>query len=425
MSNHQANGVSAASFAATLAFMIVGAIAPALAGPVASVSRTSVTFGHIPSGFISTVQPVFLTNTGDAPLILSGRSITGVHASDFTVAGACTATMTLPPNSRCRLDFTMQATGGGSRSAIFSLQSDSVPPSPDIALDGLLDNLGLYLPALPAPAWVDFPPQGIGTNASPQTMTISNPGLVNFRISSIGLVGGNSGDFTLASTCVVDARLSAGGSCDATIGFVPTASGPRSTELVLGLSVGTNNGLYAFSVTGVGGAGGPSPTLTVVEYHHAAFDHYFITPVPAEIALLDAHAPPFQDWSRTGFSFNVYPNAGAPAGSVAICRFFNDHFFPKSSHFYAAHGFGCEATIAQFPDWGLEDDQLFDTMLPDAATGACPAGTIPVYRMYNQGMGNAPNHRFVTSLAERQKMIDQGFAAEGAGAIGVGMCVPP
>ena len=39
-----------------------------------------------------------------------------------------------------------------------------------------------------------------------------------------------------------------------------------------------------------------------------------------------------------------------------------------------AHGFGCEATIAQFPDWTLEDDKLFNTMLPDATTGACPAG---------------------------------------------------
>jgi hypothetical protein len=168
-------------------------------------------------------------------------------------------------------------------------------------------------------------------------------------------------------------------------------------------------------------AAGP-PTVTVVEYHNAVFDHYFITPKPDEITLLDAHAPPFQDWARTGFSFNAYVNAGAPSGSVAICRFFNDHFAPKSSHFYAAHGFGCEATIAQFPDWREEDDQLFNTMLPDA-TGACPGGTIPVYRLYNDGRGGAPNHRFVTSLAERQKMLDQGFVAEGAG-IGVGMCVP-
>jgi hypothetical protein len=169
-------------------------------------------------------------------------------------------------------------------------------------------------------------------------------------------------------------------------------------------------------------AAGP-PLVTVVEYHHAVFDHYFITPVTAEIALLDAHAPPFQDWSRTGFSFNAYAKTGAPAGSNAICRFFNDHFAPKSSHFYAPHGLGCEATLAQFPDWRLEDDNLFDAMLPDGTSGACPAGTIPVYRLYNNGMGAAPNHRFVTSLTERQNMIDQGFVAEGAG-IGVGMCVP-
>jgi hypothetical protein len=178
---------------------------------------------------------------------------------------------------------------------------------------------------------------------------------------------------------------------------------------------------FAGATASVTTPAGP-PTVTVVEYHHAVFDHYFITPVPDEITLLDAHAPPFQDWSRTGFSFNAYAKSAPPAGSVAICRFFNSTFAPKSSHFYAAHGFGCEATIAQFPDWGLEDDKLFNTMLPDA-TGACPAGTTPLYRMYNNGMGGAPNHRFVTSLTERQKMLDQGFVAEGAG-IGVGMCVP-
>ena len=58
-----------------------------------------------------------------------------------------------------------------------------------------------------------------------------------------------------------------------------------------------------------------------------------------------------------------------------------------------------------------------------SAAGADFAGTVPVYRLYNNGMGNAPNHRFVTSLAERQNMINLGWVAEGAG-IDVGMCVP-
>jgi Repeat of unknown function (DUF5648) len=165
------------------------------------------------------------------------------------------------------------------------------------------------------------------------------------------------------------------------------------------------------------------PTVTVVEYHHATFDHYFVTPVPAEIALLDAHAPPFQDWSRTGFTFNVYVNATAPPGSVAICRLFNETFAPKSTHFYGPKGGSCDLTLALFPGWTLEDDKLFNAMLSDM-TGACPTGTIPVYRLYNNGMGGAPNHRFVTSLTERQNMVNQGWSPEGNG-IGVETCVPP
>jgi D-alanyl-D-alanine carboxypeptidase len=65
-------------------------------------------------------------------------------------------------------------------------------------------------------------------------------------------------------------------------------------------------------------------------------------------------------------------------------------------------------------DWGLEDDKFFNTMLPDS-TGTCPAGTVPVYRLYNAGMGGGPNHRFVTSQTERQTMHNNEFVAEGNG----------
>ncbi len=214
---------------------------------------------------------------------------------------------------------------------------------------------------------------------------------------------------------------------DATVDFAGVDMSSYVALPTDGLNALDRNGIVIQNLaTNFAGASGtvvpPPPTVPVIEYHHAAFDHYFITPVPAEIALLDARAPPFEDWSRTGFSFNAYVNATAPVASVAICRFFNSSFAPKSSHFYAAKGFGCEDTLALFPDWRLEDDKLFNEQLP-AADGTCPAGTVPVYRLYNRGMGGAPNHRFVTSLAERQKMIDQNFVPEGNG-IGVGMCAP-
>jgi hypothetical protein len=57
------------------------------------------------------------------------------------------------------------------------------------------------------------------------------------------------------------------------------------------------------------------------------------------------------------------------------------------------------------------------------ANGNCPSGTIPVYRLYNNGQGGAPNHRFTTSDQTRVQMLANGYSAEGAG-IGVGMCAP-
>jgi hypothetical protein len=157
--------------------------------------------------------------------------------------------------------------------------------------------------------------------------------------------------------------------------------------------------------------------VTVVEYYNSAFGHYFITPDVGEIAILDTRVPPFQDWSRTGYSFVAYESGAAPAGSVSICRFFNSSFAPKSSHFYAPKGLGCEQTLASFPDWHMENDNLFKAMLPNAG-GACPGATVPIHRMYNNGLTGAPNHRFVTTLAERQVMLDRGHVSEG-----VGMCV--
>ena len=160
----------------------------------------------------------------------------------------------------------------------------------------------------------------------------------------------------------------------------------------------------------------PVGRATAVEYYNAAFAHYFITANADEIGKLDAGI--IAGWQRTGLAFDVYTTA-AP-GAVAVCRFFSASFAPKSSHFYAPRGFGCEAVLGSTV-WQFEGDVFF-TALPDAS-GACPAGNVPVYRLYNNGQGGAPNHRFTISEAVQLDMIAEGYIPEGAGT-GVGMCSP-
>lgn len=167
----------------------------------------------------------------------------------------------------------------------------------------------------------------------------------------------------------------------------------------------------------------PSPAAPVVakvaaiEYHYAAFDHYFITAIPNEISALDGGM--FPGWMRTGEAFNVYSNPSV--GSASVCRFFSTSFAPKSSHFYTPDAGEC-AIVNQNGGWLLEGD-VMSAPVPDQA-GNCLAGTQPVYRLYNNGQGAAPNHRYTTSLAIRSQMLAQGWIAEGYGNVGVIMCSP-
>ena len=48
-------------------------------------------------------------------------------------------------------------------------------------------------------------------------------------------------------------------------------------------------------------------------------------------------------------------------------------------------------------------------VMPNA--GVCPIG-VKLYRLYNNAQGGAANHRYTTSLAIRQQMINQGFVPE-------------
>ncbi len=177
------------------------------------------------------------------------------------------------------------------------------------------------------------------------------------------------------------------------------------------------------------GSGAPTtqaPILTVVEYRHASFGHYFVTAIANEIAQLDAGV--FAGWQRTGQTFKVF--GGSPAmlpQGTEVCRFFSTSFAPKSSHFYTPVASEC-AVVKQNPDWQFEA-VVFNVM--DASgvlgtPGTCnnAVGPQPLYRLYNDGQSGAPNHRYTTSLLIRADMIANGWIPEGFGSLGVIGCVP-
>ncbi len=169
----------------------------------------------------------------------------------------------------------------------------------------------------------------------------------------------------------------------------------------------------------------PSAGRVAVEFLRASEGDYFMTSDAGEIALLDAGA--FPGWQRTGESFGVAP-AGARGfeGATPVCRFYGRPAAGIDSHFYSASPAECAFVADRYAAaWQLESLEVFAVARPDATSGACPAGTFPVYRLFN-GRANA-NHRYVTSLALRATMIAAGWIPEGDGPSQVAMCslAPP
>ncbi len=169
----------------------------------------------------------------------------------------------------------------------------------------------------------------------------------------------------------------------------------------------------------------PTPVLldyilspkSVVEYYNATLDHYFMTLLDVEVTDLDTGV--FSGWARTGLSFKAWPLA--KDGTSPVCRF----YIPPAdgdSHFYSASPAECDDVYSRFPDFVRESPEVMHIALPDLATGACPASTIPVFRLWNARADS--NHRYTTDPAVKAAMIAKGYVAEGYGPDGVAMCAP-
>jgi hypothetical protein len=145
-------------------------------------------------------------------------------------------------------------------------------------------------------------------------------------------------------------------------------------------------------------AANPDGIAVAVEFYNANLRHYFLSTDPVEIDNLDSGRT--AGWVRTGLRFLVYDHQ-AP-GTNAVCRFYRAPSF-GDSHFYSASPQECAQTAAAHPvDWVYESASVFYVKLPDATSGACAAGTMPVYRFFNS---QTTNHRYTVERFIRDDMV--------------------
>jgi hypothetical protein len=274
----------------------------------------------------------------------------------------------------------------------FSTYLDLAAPGGDISRNGQNDSIVSTWNDGKTNAGTPIYGQGDGTSfATPHVAGVAalmlavNPGLLPAQIKA--LMAQTVSPFAAGSDCVTQNICGAG--------IVNAFGAVKAAQAVLNQQVVT----------------------PVVEFYNASQDHYFITSTVQEINDLDNGVQ--VGWKRTGNAFNAY--AAMALGFEPACRF----YIPPAngdSHFYSASTVECAQTAAKFPFFYYEAPNVFYIALPDIATGACPSGTTPVYRVWDNRVDS--NHRYMTSLTVRATMVAAGWITEGYGPNQVIMCAP-
>jgi len=204
--------------------------------------------------------------------------------------------------------------------------------------------------------------------------------------------------------------------------IVPLANGLPSSPVTLP----KGGGRYVLSAAGLSICndlasciGGALPyTGTLVEYHNALLDHYFMTLDGPEARGIDLGAAG-PGWTRTGAAYQVFADGtAAPFQFQGVCRFYGTPRIGPNSHFYTIDPRECSDVQAD-PGWTLESAGAFVAQEPLTRSGSGPyerycASGRTLYRLYNNRFAqNDSNHWYVADLALYQSMQAQGWKGEG------------
>jgi hypothetical protein len=124
-----------------------------------------------------------------------------------------------------------------------------------------------------SPASLVFASQNVGSTSVAQNVTLTNTGTAELSITSVGLIGANSGDFTQTNTC---GSVTAGAICGISVTFTPTAAGTRTASVSITDNAAGSPQAISLSGTGVQPATPPG-TYPIVVNAVCATDSHSLT----------------------------------------------------------------------------------------------------------------------------------------------------
>jgi sugar lactone lactonase YvrE len=215
-------------------------------GPLASVSPSSINFGTVYLGTIST-KNVTVKNQGDAPMTITDpllSIVSGGNSYEFVAVNLCPKS--LAAGKSCTISVIFVAGPFYTPQTAVLKVMDNAPGSPQtVALYATVINPQAHLSATS----LSFGTQKVGTSSKPpKAVTLTNTGATALTITSIAIAGTNPLDFVQTNNCPGSLQPNTG--CTISVTFKPTAKGSRSGSVVI--TDNAQNSPQSISLSGTG-----------------------------------------------------------------------------------------------------------------------------------------------------------------------------
>ncbi|MBF0560268.1 MAG: choice-of-anchor D domain-containing protein, partial [Nitrospirae bacterium] len=332
--NGWSGGGCSGTGACTVSLTANTVITPDFEAPRISVAPSSNDYGSVNMAQSSAAQAFIITNSGAAPLMISGAVLTGPNTTDFSVTSDTCSNATLQSNGTCEVDVIFNPATAGIKFAKVTVSSDD-PSTP--TFDITLNGTGVQ-------TYTITPSAGSGGNISPNTAkTVTSGSTTSFTVTpntgySISSVTGCGGTLSgntyttgaVTSNCTVAATFTLSTyTITATAGANGSISPSGATTVNYGGSqTYTITPSAGYSLAGVQVDGASVGAVTTYTFSNVTANHtisatfasntYTVTPSAGANGSISPSTPQTVSYNGT-VSFTVTPNAGYSIGSVTGC----------------------------------------------------------------------------------------------------------
>ncbi|MCK9638833.1 MAG: choice-of-anchor D domain-containing protein [Prolixibacteraceae bacterium] len=178
-----------------------------------------------------------LQNTGNAVLKVTSLALSGANSNQYNISDPLITNFDIVPGGSVQISIGFKPTSEGLQSAslVISSNADNATPSKSISLNGTGTLLQTKTLSVSPDVLYDFGNVVINGTAD-ESFTVQNNGTASLSIAALSLSGINADQYAIVYPLIPSFMLSPGDNQKITVRFRPTATGAKTTNLVV-----TNN----------------------------------------------------------------------------------------------------------------------------------------------------------------------------------------